>query len=158
MDNIIIVGIGNQYRGDDGAGWAVIDGLPASVGSSIKLVKLRGDIAALIEIFSSYAKVYVVDACLGSSLVGTWQRIDLHQQAIPNENPQTSTHGFGLSQAISIAKNLDQLPEKLILYALSGDTYGFCDTLSPPVVKSVDQVIQAILNEEDIRSCMNRAL
>lgn len=155
MADIIIVGIGNPYRGDDAAGWAVVDGLKEKLKSGIELMKQRGDIAELIDLFSRYKSVYLVDAC-NSQLAGSWQRIDVHQQTIPIENPQTSTHGFSISQAISLAKNLDQLPNKLILYAIYGDHYSVSDTLSPSVARSVDGVINAILNEEEIQSCMNR--
>lgn len=157
MADIIIVGIGNPYRGDDAAGWAVIDGLKETVGSAIKLEKQQGDIAILIDIFAHHKSVYLVDACQSGGLVGAWQRIDVHQQPIREDNSQTSTHGFSLSQAISLAENLDQLPNKLILYAINGAHYSISDALSPPVARSIDSVIMAILNEEDIQSCMNKA-
>lgn len=157
MADMIIVGIGNPYRGDDAAGLAVIDGLKETAGSAIKLVKQQGDIAELLDIFAHHKSVYLVDACRSSELTGAWQRIDVHQQPIPPENSQTSTHGFSVSQAIALAKNLDQLPNKLILYAITGYNYSVSSTLSPSVAKSIDSVIKAILNEEDIQSCMNTA-
>ena len=157
MADIIIVGIGNPYRGDDAAGWAVIDGLKEEVGSAIKLVKERGDIAELIDIFTRHKSVYLVDACSSSEFTAAWQRIDVNRQPLLEENPQTSTHGFSITQAISLAKNLDQLPNKLILYAINGNNYSISNELSPAVANSVDSVIKAILKEEDIQSCMNRA-
>lgn len=158
MADIIIVGIGNPYRGDDAAGWAVIDGLRETIGSVIKLVKQRGDMADLIDIFALHKNVYLVDACCGSGCAGEWQRIDVHKQPILEEIPQTSTHGFSVSQAVSLARNLDQLPNKLILYAINGDHYSISEGLSPSVAKGVDRVIKAILNEEDIQSCMKPGL
>lgn len=155
IGDIIIVGIGNPYRGDDAAGWAVIDGLKDTIGSAIELIKERGGVAELIDIFSRYKSVYLVDACRSGGFVGSWRRIDVHKQPIMEENAQTSTHGFSLSQAISLAKNLDQLPNKLILYAINGDNYSISNELSPAVAKSVDSVIKAILKEEDIQSCTN---
>lgn len=157
MADIVIVGIGNPYRGDDAAGWAVIDGLMEKVGSGIKLVKLRGDIAELIDIFAQYKTVYLVDACRINASKGAWQRIDAQKQSIIEANPQTSTHGFSVSQAISLAKNLDQFPNKLILYLISGDNYTICDRVSSSVHKSIELVIKAILNEKDIQSCTNTA-
>lgn len=157
MADIIIVGIGNPYRGDDAAGWAVIDGLTKAVGSVIQLVKQRGDIAELVDIFANHKSVYLVDAFNSSDLKDAWKRIDLHKQPIIEESPQTSTHGFSISQAISLAKNLDLLPNKLILYAIKGNHYSITNSLTPPVAKSVDTVINAILQEEEVQSCMNTA-
>ncbi len=150
MGDTVIVGIGNPYRGDDAAGWAVIDGL-AKTGSAIELMKMGGDIAELIDLFARYKSVYLIDACRSG---GTWQRIDLHQQRVPEENP-VSTHGFTLSQAIALAKNLNQLPDKLVLYAISGENYTISEALSPAVASSVESVIKAILKE--VHSCMNTA-
>lgn len=157
MADVIIIGIGNPYRGDDAVGWAVIDALRHTVGSAIELVKERGDAAVLLDIFTRYDHVYVVDACRTTADIGAWQRIDVHHQPLPQEAPQASTHGFGVSQAISLADNLGQLPKKLILYAINGDNYNIGETLSPQVANSVASVAQAILNEEDIRTCMNTA-
>lgn len=147
MADIIVVGIGNPYRGDDGAGWAVIDRLKEVMGSAIEFVKQRGDIAELIDIFAHYHTVYLVDAYQSHALMDLWKRIDIHQEPIPDEHPQTSTHGFSIAQAISLAKNLDQLPNKLILYAIKGDNYTISDHLSPVVAKSIDEVTEAILKE-----------
>jgi len=156
MTDIIIVGIGNRYRGDDGAGWAVIDKLIV-ISKAIKLVRQQGDIAELIDIFANYKSVYLVDACLSNAHIESWKRIDLNKQTVIEENLQTSTHGFSVSQAISLAKNLNRLPDNFILYMISGDNYNISDQLSPPVAGSVAQVVKALLNEEDIKACMNKA-
>lgn len=154
----IIVGVGNPFRGDDGAGWVVIDRMDKRVkGSLIKLVKMRGDIGDLLEIFERYQKVYLVDACSSEELGGNWKRIDVHQEALPDESGQTSTHGFGISQAIALAKNLGLLPKQLILYVIPGINYSISNTLSESVLKNIEGVIEAILSEEEIQSCMNRA-
>lgn len=154
MSEIIIVGVGNPYRGDDGAGWAVIDGLKKRLNSNIELLKQKGDIAEIIDIFSTHPCVYLVDAC-SSQAVHSWQRIDVLVQPIQEKHSLTSTHGFSIAQAVSLAKNLGQLPNKLILYAINGDHYAMSDVLSPSVKQSIDHVINEILNEEDIRACTN---
>jgi len=69
MTKQIIVGIGNQYRGDDGVGLAVIDDLHNKL--PIKLVKSRGDISDLIDIFSHHDTVYLIDACLLDAPIGS---------------------------------------------------------------------------------------
>lgn len=155
MVEIIVVGIGNPYRGDDAAGWAVIDALEGRVNGLIQLDKQRGGIAELLDIFGKHTNVFLVDACLPSSHIGSWVRIDALRQPLPLENAQTSTHGLSVSQAIALAENLDQLPAKLIIYAISGDHFNITDSLSPVVAKAVSEVANALLNEEDISRCMN---
>lgn len=157
MNSLIIVGIGNLYRGDDAAGLAVIDQLKEKVGNTIKLAKQRGDIAELIDIFTHHKSVYLVDACQMRAPLGSWQRVDLRKESLMSEDPQTSTHGFGVSQAVLLAKNLNQLPEKLILYAICGNAYQIGDSLSPAVANSVDTIVKELLNEKEIQICMSRA-
>src|SRR3990167_1038643 len=106
MAKISLIGIGNPYRGDDGAGWAVIDAIQGKLGSNIAVSKLRGDIADLLEHFKTHRTVYLVDACEGDAPVGTWQRIDALQDPLQLERTQTSTHGLSLTQAISLGHAL----------------------------------------------------
>jgi hydrogenase maturation protease len=153
MSKIIIIGIGNPFRGDDGAGPAVIDALLGKLPMEITLSKQRGDISELIDCFASYPSVYIVDACSSSAAPGTCHRIDGLNEPLPAET-QVSTHGMTIRQAITLARTLDKLPSKLIVYAISGNQYHMSNTLSPPVANTIDSVVQNILNEEDIRSCM----
>lgn len=146
MAEVIIAGIGNPYRGDDGAGWAVIDALKKQR-VDWPLSKLRGEITELLDLFSGYNTVFLVDACFSSSPIGTWSRINASQEALPDETSQTSTHGLGIAQAIALAKNLNMLPEKLIIYAIVGDKFNISDTLSPAVEQAVDLVATALLKE-----------
>jgi len=144
MPSSVIIGIGNPYRGDDSAGWAVVDALGTLEG--IDLVKVRSDFAELLELFSSYTNVYVVDACQNSEQVGSWLCLDLLEEEI-EEKGLSSTHGFGLVQAVAFAKSLDQLPQKLQLYAIVGRQYEVGSNMSSEVVQAIDHVKQALLAE-----------
>jgi len=148
MNNIIIVGIGNPYRGDDGAGWAVIQQLEKSINPKY-LRKSQGDIGELLEIFACYKHVYIVDACLATQ-AGSWRRIDALKEVFPTER-QTSTHGLTLSQTIDLAKALHQLPEQLIIYAIAGIFFLMKETLSTSVAQAVDEAAQKIA--EEMQAC-----
>lgn len=150
MSDLIIIGIGNPMRGDDGVGWAVIDLLKQN--TQIPLQKQRGDIADLMEAFEHYSTVYLVDACTLNAPAGSWRRIDGIHDSLPEEHTQTSTHGFGITQAIGMAKNLNLLPSKLIIYAICGHDYEMNNTLSPSVEAAIEKVARELLNEEDIHA------
>jgi len=156
MAEIAIIGIGNPFRGDDGAGWAVIEALEGKMPAQIKLSKIRGEIAEILEYFESYPVIYLIDACVGSASTGTWKRMDALVDPVDFEQSQTSTHGLSISQAISLAKNLNQLPSKLILYAIYGDHYTTSQGLSSKVAKAIPFIVQNLLKEEDIHSCMKK--
>ena len=146
MADIIVVGIGNPYRGDDAAGWAVIDALEDKVnGARYPCSKQRGDIAELMDIFR------IIPSLFGRCLPAQMHLKDPGSASmrcskpLPVENGQTSTHGLGVGQAVAFAKNLDQLPAKLIIYAIAGDQFADERGLSPAVAQAVSLVAEAIL-------------
>lgn len=157
MSDLAIVGIGNPYRGDDGAGWAAIDELEKKIEGKIPLFKVRGEITELMDLMANYWTLYVVDACRMEGPIGSWKRIDGHLEPLPQEDPQTSTHGLSLKEAIELAKTLGQLPSKLIIYAVNADQYSMSHALSPPVAEAIEGLAQNILKEEDIQACMKKA-
>ena len=55
MDQLIIIGIGNPFRGDDRVGWAVIERL-SQESERLPLDKTRGDVGELVEILGSHKK------------------------------------------------------------------------------------------------------
>lgn len=156
MTELIIIGIANPFRGDDGAGWAVLDLLEKKASSQIQLLKNRGDCAELLDLFTRYKTVYIVDACKTDTTKSSWLRIDALADPFSLPSAPTSTHGFSLAEAVALAKNVNALPSKLIIYALCGSNYAIGTTLSPEVAKATEEVAQSILNEEDIRLCMKK--
>lgn len=151
------MGIGNPYRGDDGIAWEILRTIEKKIPESIFFKKSRGDIGELLETFQSFKTVILIDACLSGKSAGSWERINALKDPLPEDSSQTSTHGFNVGQAIALARNLKQLPSVLILYAISGDRFGIGDHLSEEVGKAIDPVVEAILNEKEIRECMNIA-
>ncbi len=156
MNEILILGLGNPFRGDDAAGWGVIDVLEQKSPKGVQLCKVRGDAAQILDFFTQYSTIYVIDACQMNAPSGFWKRIDAHKSSIPSDTPQTSTHGMGISQAIDLAKVLGILPSKLIIYAINGDHYNLSTTPSLSVGQAIDKVAQHILEEEDIVLCMKK--
>ncbi|MCX6988107.1 MAG: hydrogenase maturation protease [Chlamydiae bacterium] len=158
MNELLILGIGNPFRGDDGAGWAVIDALQIKTHGKVMLQKSRGDVADLIEAFQNHKKVIVIDACRSSRPSGTWSRIDALHEPLPMEATKTSTHGITISQAIVLAKALGHLPEELILYALEGSCFDVTGLLSEQVHSAIQEVAQHIFNAKETQLCMNKGL
>lgn len=150
-EEIAIVGIGNPYRGDDGAGWAVIDALQGNL--PVPLLKQRGDIAALLDLFSRYPTLILIDACTAPT--GSWFRINALKEPLPPDNRQTSTHGLNLSQAIELAKTMDQLPANLILYAICGENFQINAPLSHNVARTIPIVAHEIIQE--MKTCTKKA-
>ena len=50
------------------------------------------------------------------------------------------THAFGLAETIELARALDRLPARLLVYGIEGACFEAGDELSPPVRAAVDAV------------------
>jgi hydrogenase maturation protease len=153
VGDIVIAGIGNPFRSDDGVGWAVADRLSGRVPSNVHVCKQRGECAQLFDLFGQFSIVYLIDACQGTGAPGSWHRLlwadsmcDTPDTAMVEPVP-TSTHGLGVFQAIALARALNSLPARLIVYAIVTQSLQLKTALSPAVARGVPLVAQAIRKE-----------
>jgi len=129
----LIIGIGNKYRGDDAAGLEVVQALRGKLPVGIIAIEETGEGTALVEAWKGAESVIVVDAIESGSPPGTVRRIDATSQKLPHEIFNHSSHAFGLSAAIELARALNELPSRLIVYGIEGKNFAAGDTFSPAV-------------------------
>jgi hydrogenase maturation protease len=144
---VLIIGVGNPYCGDDGAGIAAVRRLVGSLPAGVIIKEENGEGTALAEAWKGAEFVFVVDAMQSGAPVGTVRRIDAAVERIPKEVFSGSTHAFGVAGAIELARTLNDLPPRLILFAIEGRNFAAGDKLSPPVEESIETVAQLILAE-----------
>src|ERR1051326_3184018 len=111
---ILIIGIGNEYRSDDGVGLVVARELQAKKLPQTLVTECNGDGAGLMEMWESGTTVILVDAVSSGANPGTIYRLDALTQPIPAFFPFPSTHAFGVAEALRLARALDQLPRYLM--------------------------------------------
>lgn len=105
---IDVVGVGSPY-GIDQLGWRVIDCL-GEQDCDVSLYKVSNPIPELLPICGESNNIIVVDAMAGNAQPGTFyfdHYSRWREPALPS-----STHGFGLAQALALAKSLNCLPEQ----------------------------------------------
>ena len=102
---IMIIGIGNLDRGDDAAGRLVARALRYKLPSHIVGVcEMSGEALGLVEKMKRAPTVFVIDACLSGKKAGEIRRIDLRHEALPSQQRDVSSHGFGLLAAANRPK------------------------------------------------------
>jgi hydrogenase maturation protease len=100
----------------------------------------EGEPVGLIEEWTGADAVIIVDAVSSGASPGTIHRLDPLSERIPAALSQGSTHAFGLSDTIELARTLDRLPARLTVYGIEGKDFGAGDQLSAPVRTAVDAV------------------
>jgi len=145
--SILLIGIGNEYRCDDGAGLAAIRALKARELPDTVVIESPSDGAQLMELWKSAAKVILIDAVSSGGVPGAVYRFDAHSQPIPACLSFISTHAFGLAEAIELARALHLLPQYLVVYAIEGQNFAIGTGLSREVEKAVQEVVEQVTCE-----------
>jgi hydrogenase maturation protease len=141
MTSTLIIGVGNEFRGDDGVGIAVVRQLLEEIPPHITIIEASGEGAALMEAWKEYSRVFVVDGTFSGSPPGTIHRFEAHQEPLPTQFFHYSTHAFSVAEAVEMARALGQLPPELIVYGIEGNTFRAGEGLSPEVEEAAGSVI-----------------
>jgi hydrogenase maturation protease len=150
--HIAVIGVGNEFRRDDGVGWAVVELLRkgAEAGAlppGTVFATCDGDPGRLIALWESAALAVVVDAAHAHPATpGRIHRLELDSGHLDRPGT-TSSHGLGLGEAVELARVLGLLPDRLIVYAVEGADGSFGTGLSPAVAASVDPLVSAVEDE-----------
>jgi hydrogenase maturation protease len=131
--NRLLVGIGNELRGDDGVGPYIVRRLEASGLGGVDYLVLGADVTALSEALGTTRHAYVFDALHSGAPAGTVRRIDALSEELPKELASCSTHGLALADAFELANALGYRPETLEVFGVEGQTFGLGRGLSAPV-------------------------
>lgn len=147
MARLLVIGIGNPDRGDDGFGPLVVRQLVGRVPPSVSILERAGDALALIEDWAGRDAVILVDAAAPGAEPGRIHRIDLLEDALPTELSLSSTHAFGVADAIGLARALGLLPGRLVAYAVEGASFDPGAPVSPQVAAAAADVVRRVAAE-----------
>jgi hydrogenase maturation protease len=144
---IVIIGVGNEYRSDDGAGIAVARRLRALFTSGVTILEESGEGAALMQAWQGASWVMLVDAVHSGASPGTIHRLDARAAPMPTGFFHYSTHAFSVAEAVELARSLDQLPAHLVVYGIEGANFAAGVELSPAVEQAVEVVVERLAQE-----------
>jgi hydrogenase maturation protease len=145
---VLVIGIGNELRGDDGAGVAVARRLCAQAPDAIEVSVHDGEPAGLLDAWRGRETVVVVDAMRSGAPPGTIRRLDATGEPLPGWlRGSSSTHALGLREAIELARVLERLPRRLIIYAVEARCVQTGYGLSDPVRARMRRLASMVLDE-----------
>jgi hydrogenase maturation protease len=144
---VVVIGVGNEFRRDDGVGPAVVTSLRGLVPPEVELVLTDGEPTRLIEAWTGAALAVVVDAVRADpSRPGRVYRLVL-DQPLAGTKRTASSHGFGLGDAVRLALALDRMPGLLVVHAIEAEDLSQGVGLSPLVAAAVGDVARAVLTD-----------
>jgi len=135
---LVFIGIGNEFRGDDGAGLLVIRELRQRVDHEIPMLEHSGDAASLIDLWQGAREVVLIDAVQTGARPGTihrWRGERVQRECFP-----CSTHVFGVAEAMQLANLLHCFPPSLVIYGIEAASLEWSVELSSAVKTAVRRV------------------
>ena len=147
--NVLVLGLGNPERCDDGVGARVARQLDEQRPDRVSIRTRRGNMLDLLEDWAGFDVVICIDAAAAMGAPGKVYRFDPWHETLPCELGVTSSHAFGLAEAITLAQTLGQPLPAMLVYAVEGECFAHGEELSPGVAAAVPQVVCRVM--ADIR-------
>lgn len=152
--SVLVVGLGNPLRGDDGFGSRVIEELAKeALPSGTQLLDAGTTGLELVLEWMGRESVLVVDTAQFDGTPGEVRRFDLLTCALPHIDWSLG-HAHGLAASVELAKALGACPRYLDLYAVEPLDTCKPHRLSSPVEQAIPLVVSQVL---DHLSSLSRA-
>jgi hydrogenase maturation protease len=149
-DDVLVIGIGNEFRRDDGVGLAVAAEIARRRLPGVRVMTAVGEPASILEAWTGVPLTVAVDAGMGEGL--TPGRIRRWAPGDDTEQIVVSSHALGLPQTFALGKALGRIPEKLIVFTVDIEDISHGVTLTPAVAAAVPAAVEAILTELQLDS------
>jgi len=146
---LLVIGMGNPDRGDDAIGPLIARQLvgrqlAGHVAQNVAIIERSGDALALIDDWAGHDAVILVDAAAPGAAPGQVHRLDLLEDNLQAEVSMSSTHAFGVAEAVGLARTLGLLPRHVVAFAIEGANFNPGAPVSPDVTAVVDDVAARI--------------
>lgn len=144
---IVIIGVGNPYRGDDEAGLVVVQRLRPRL-RGVEVLESDGEPTRLLDAWDGAFLAIVVDAVHSHNApAGHVHRFDIGPEGLEFPESLPSTHGMGPGDAIGLGRALGRLPDRLIVYGIEAYEFDEGASLTPPVAAAIEEVVERIERE-----------
>jgi hydrogenase maturation protease len=143
----VVIGIGNADRGDDAAGLLTARLLAGRLPRDVTVLEHDGEATSLLEHLEGADTAYLIDAAVSGIAAGTVQRFDCARSPLPGGKLTMSTHGFGLAEAIELARALGRLPADCIVFAIEAGDVGAGKNPSSAMRAAAEDVASRIAAE-----------
>jgi hydrogenase maturation protease len=95
--------------------------------------------------------VFIVDAVSSGAAQGAIHRFDATREQLRGQVFHHSTHAFGLKEGIELARALNRLPPRLVIYGIEGKCFSIGERISTEVMEACSRVVDRILAESGSR-------
>ena len=143
---MLVIGLGNTDRGDDGVGPAVAERIGALQLQGVSVRTVTSHPLDLLDECGSADAVIWIDAAAVGEQPGRIQRLDPDADTL-SRSSSCSSHAFGLAETIALGRSLRRLPPRVVVYTVTGACFDTGAALSAPVSAAVVEVVARVRAE-----------
>jgi len=141
----LVIGVGNEYRGDDAAGVLVARWLRELHLPNLQVIESDGECTGLLASWHGAECVILLDAVRSGAVPGTIHHFNAKEESLPVSLRPGSTHALGIAEAIELAKVLEQLPHDLLVIGIEGRNFAIGASRSAAVEKAMPILLAQVL-------------
>lgn len=139
-----MIGVGNRFRHDDGAGPVFVDRMRKR---GFDALDLSGEGTELMQVWEDADHVILVDAARSGAPAGTLHRFEAQTEEVPSGFFHYSSHQFAVAEAIEMARVLGKLPRQVTVYGIEAVDFSYGEGLSPEVSSAIEELEPLVLEE-----------
>ena len=143
--DVLVIGIGNDFRRDDGVGFAVAAEIAKRRPAGVRVMTAIGEPASILEAWTDAQLVVAVDAAMGEG--ATPGRIRRWTPGNDDQPSVVSSHAVGLPQTYALGQALGRIPQKLVVLTVDIEDISHGLTLTPAVAAAVPAAVEEVLAE-----------
>jgi hydrogenase maturation protease len=146
---IVLIGLGQPLRGDDGAGFAAVQSWArkykqTATDAQIRIVLTETPGLGLLDLLEDSEAVILVDAISTNVPAGSVQVFSSIPD-IPADASVKTAHGLGVLETLALARRTDTLlPSQIALVGIEGRQFKLGEGLSDPVRLAIPKAVQKI--------------
>jgi hydrogenase maturation protease len=143
---VVVVGLGNSYRKDDGVGVVAATALDDLALPHVRVVTGIAEPMSLLEAWSGAGLAVVIDAAVAtSSTPGRIRRCILADVVATSEG--LSSHSIDVGRTHALGQTLGRVPNALVVLTIEAADTGYGIDLTPQVAGAVPRVVRMAIDE-----------
>ena len=146
--SILILGLGNPLRGDDGIGPRVIEELTRrELPEGATALDAGSGGLDLLQVLEGWKRAVIVDAADIGREPGQFARFTPDEARFVGSQDTTSLHNAGLAEVLALADAVGQSLPKLVIFGVQPEKTDWGEGLSEVIEATLPGLVDAVLDE-----------
>jgi hydrogenase maturation protease len=150
MKKLVVIGLGNPLRRDDGIGIVLLKKLVEykhELPQDIQYIDGGTGGMNILHLLVRFDIVFIIDAALFNAIPGYGKLFTLQEIKNNRISFSPSTHESDILEIINLSKNLDEAPEHILFFGVQPKDTSVGTDLSKELQKNIEELFKKLMIE-----------